>query len=257
MLDLIGSLYLNTCRSERQVQAHEPSRVHPVHSNTALWRLTLLRLVWDGGLVYLLLMGVLGQQQDSVFIRFFFFYLCNNHFIALKSLRLCKIMFFNSVWWCIYCFKLNLQKGFIKCSCSKKKMAVLPAVCGFDEYDRRLYSQLRMPKEFAVDIKHLLFICVWQITYLSNCMQTLGWNSTHLLLSVFSPSVHSLSLSFYLMCPQADLNCNILEDSGAFYGVTSQYESSENMTITCSTKVCSFGKQVVEKVEVRSKIKLF
>lgn len=50
--------------------------------------------------------------------------------------------------------------------------------------------------------------------------------------------------------PQADLNCNIQDDTGAFYGVTSQYESSENMTITCSTKVCSFGKQVVEKVEV-------
>uniref|UniRef100_A0A673CMU2 TEA domain transcription factor 1 n=1 Tax=Sphaeramia orbicularis TaxID=375764 RepID=A0A673CMU2_9TELE len=47
----------------------------------------------------------------------------------------------------------------------------------------------------------------------------------------------------------ADLNCNIQDDSGSFYGVTSQYESSENMTITCSTKVCSFGKQVVEKVE--------
>uniref|UniRef100_A0A2K5UVW1 TEA domain transcription factor 1 n=1 Tax=Macaca fascicularis TaxID=9541 RepID=A0A2K5UVW1_MACFA len=47
----------------------------------------------------------------------------------------------------------------------------------------------------------------------------------------------------------ADLNCNIQDDAGAFYGVTSQYESSENMTVTCSTKVCSFGKQVVEKVE--------
>ncbi|VEN55003.1 unnamed protein product, partial [Callosobruchus maculatus] len=47
----------------------------------------------------------------------------------------------------------------------------------------------------------------------------------------------------------ADLNSNIQDEQGAFYGVTSSYESNENMTITCSTKVCSFGKQVVEKVE--------
>ncbi|MEQ2180841.1 Transcriptional enhancer factor TEF-1 [Ameca splendens] len=53
----------------------------------------------------------------------------------------------------------------------------------------------------------------------------------------------------HAISPQADLNCNIQDDTGSFYGVTSQYESSENMTITCSTKVCSFGKQVVEKVE--------
>ncbi|XP_062868601.1 transcriptional enhancer factor TEF-1 isoform X3 [Trichomycterus rosablanca] len=55
--------------------------------------------------------------------------------------------------------------------------------------------------------------------------------------------------SFFLIKFWADLNCNIQEETGAFYGVTSQYESPENMTITCSTKVCSFGKQVVEKVE--------
>ncbi|XP_050441124.1 transcriptional enhancer factor TEF-1 isoform X3 [Adelges cooleyi] len=55
--------------------------------------------------------------------------------------------------------------------------------------------------------------------------------------------------AFFLVKFWADLNSNIHDEAGAFYGVTSQYESSENMTITCSTKVCSFGKQVVEKVE--------
>ena len=55
--------------------------------------------------------------------------------------------------------------------------------------------------------------------------------------------------AFFLVKFWADLSTNINEDAGAFYAVTSQYESNENMTITCSTKVCSFGKQVVEKVE--------
>ncbi|KAK1799370.1 hypothetical protein P4O66_006713 [Electrophorus voltai] len=61
--------------------------------------------------------------------------------------------------------------------------------------------------------------------------------------------------SFFLIKFWADLNfpsrleLQSQEEAGAFYGVTSQYESPENMTITCSTKVCSFGKQVVEKVE--------
>uniref|UniRef100_A0A4W5MTT3 TEA domain transcription factor 4 n=1 Tax=Hucho hucho TaxID=62062 RepID=A0A4W5MTT3_9TELE len=55
--------------------------------------------------------------------------------------------------------------------------------------------------------------------------------------------------TFFLVKFWADLSANLLEDRGFFYGVSSQYESSENMIITSSTKVCSFGKQVVEKVE--------
>ncbi|XP_033240922.1 protein scalloped isoform X12 [Drosophila pseudoobscura] len=57
--------------------------------------------------------------------------------------------------------------------------------------------------------------------------------------------------AFYLVKCWADLNTDITtgSESGDFYGVTSQYESNENIVLVCSTIVCSFGKQVVEKVE--------
>jgi len=55
--------------------------------------------------------------------------------------------------------------------------------------------------------------------------------------------------AFFLVKFWADLNSPLSDESNAFYGVTATYESTENMTIQCSTKVCSFGKQVVEKVE--------
>ncbi|XP_071482190.1 transcriptional enhancer factor TEF-1-like [Diadema setosum] len=57
------------------------------------------------------------------------------------------------------------------------------------------------------------------------------------------------SEAFFLVKFWADLNTNMSDETDVFYGVTSHYESDEKMTITCSTKVCSFGKQVVEKVE--------
>ncbi|XP_042539819.1 transcriptional enhancer factor TEF-5 [Dipodomys spectabilis] len=55
--------------------------------------------------------------------------------------------------------------------------------------------------------------------------------------------------AFFLVKFWADLSSTIQEGPGAFYGVSSQYSSADSMTISVSTKVCSFGKQVVEKVE--------
>uniref|UniRef100_UPI003AAC617B transcriptional enhancer factor TEF-5 n=1 Tax=Centroberyx gerrardi TaxID=166262 RepID=UPI003AAC617B len=55
--------------------------------------------------------------------------------------------------------------------------------------------------------------------------------------------------AFFLVKFWADLSSDVEEGSGAFYGVSSQYSGTENITISVSTKVCSFGKQVVEKVE--------
>lgn len=55
--------------------------------------------------------------------------------------------------------------------------------------------------------------------------------------------------AFFLVKFWADLNTNISDEAGSYYNVTAAYESNENMTIQVSTKVCSFGKQVVEKLE--------
>ena len=58
--------------------------------------------------------------------------------------------------------------------------------------------------------------------------------------------------AFFLVKFWADLNNPGSADTAGdhtFYGVTTTYESGEQMTIQSSTKVCSFGKQVVEKLE--------
>lgn len=55
--------------------------------------------------------------------------------------------------------------------------------------------------------------------------------------------------AFFLVKFWADINVIVQNDAGTFYGVSSLFESTANMRIQCSTKVCSFGKQVVEKVE--------
>merc|ERR1719510_734254 len=56
--------------------------------------------------------------------------------------------------------------------------------------------------------------------------------------------------AFFLVKFWADLNTNISDEAASsFYNVTAAYESNESMTIQVSTKVCSFGRQVVEKLE--------
>ncbi|XP_066483920.1 transcriptional enhancer factor TEF-4 isoform X6 [Tiliqua scincoides] len=52
----------------------------------------------------------------------------------------------------------------------------------------------------------------------------------------------------------ADLSFPLPEEEpggtgGAFYGVSSRYEGPRALTLSCTSKVCSFGKQVVEKLE--------
>lgn len=55
--------------------------------------------------------------------------------------------------------------------------------------------------------------------------------------------------AFYLIKFWADLNVDLEDDPNAIFAVSSEYESLESMTIESSTKVCSFGNQVVEKIE--------
>ena len=88
-------------------------------------------------------------------------------------------------------------------------------------------------------------------------------------INIFLQPQNSCAISYIQVCItisnltkcsplQADLNSSGMQDGpGSFYGVSSQYSSLENMTITVSTKVCSFGKQVVEKVEVRLALILY
>lgn len=58
--------------------------------------------------------------------------------------------------------------------------------------------------------------------------------------------------AFFLVKFWADLNIpnSLLDDPRPFYGVTSHFESVDRMSLCLSTKVCSFGKEAVEKVEV-------
>uniref|UniRef100_A0A2K6BP48 Transcriptional enhancer factor TEF-4 n=1 Tax=Macaca nemestrina TaxID=9545 RepID=A0A2K6BP48_MACNE len=58
-------------------------------------------------------------------------------------------------------------------------------------------------------------------------------------------------VKFWVSCPslEAEAGGSLNISSGGFYGVSSQYESLEHDPHLFLSKVCSFGKQVVEKVE--------
>uniref|UniRef100_A0A2D4GHR5 TEA domain-containing protein n=1 Tax=Micrurus corallinus TaxID=54390 RepID=A0A2D4GHR5_MICCO len=61
--------------------------------------------------------------------------------------------------------------------------------------------------------------------------------------------------AFFLVKFWADLNLSLLREEpggigGVFYGVSSRYEGPQALTLSCTSKVCSFGKKVVEKLEI-------
>ncbi|KAG9508379.1 Transcriptional enhancer factor TEF-3, partial [Fragariocoptes setiger] len=56
--------------------------------------------------------------------------------------------------------------------------------------------------------------------------------------------------AFFLVKFWADIKASDIDQQNAFYGFSCEFVSPSKMLITCSTKVCSFGQQVVEKVEL-------
>uniref|UniRef100_A0A7M4FHG8 TEA domain transcription factor 2 n=1 Tax=Crocodylus porosus TaxID=8502 RepID=A0A7M4FHG8_CROPO len=68
-----------------------------------------------------------------------------------------------------------------------------------------------------------------------------------------SPHLCLVEFSAFVELPAepktADLSAPLPTEPGAFCGVSSKYKGPEPLAITCAHKVCSFGNQVVERVE--------
>lgn len=137
------------------------------------------------------------------------------------------------------------SREFISCLPGREKLGCLLLF--------KVRRNCRFPEVFTATIRQVLSWQTVTVVTIKLPPLTLISEKNCVLITAYATDIAKWKIkssTSITLSQQADLNCNIQDDTGAFYGVTSQYESSENMTITCSTKVCSFGKQVVEKVEV-------